>query len=196
MKHHPTETREVILASAIEAFAERGYSGTSIQDILQATGLSKPTLYYYFKNKADLFRAILDFAYDESFAMMQGAVEKEGPIEKKLCAAALSWFTFTNRHKNLMRLVLATNFAAPKEIPADTIDHLRRKRHFEFLAATIRQAQSNGELSSRYTNDELTHAILGSISHHIRTNLLRSESKLDETLAARLVSIYLQGARS
>jgi len=192
----PSHARQIVLASAIEAFAERGYSGTSVQHILEATGLSKPTLYYYFKSKAELFRAILDHAYDVSFDLLKIAVEHETTAEEKLIAAAMAWFTFANRHKNLMRLVLATNFAAPKEVPTDTIDQNRRKRHFEFLEAIIRQEQLNGELDASYDAAELTHGILGSISNHIRICLVRGENKLDRGLAERLVTIYLNGARA
>jgi AcrR family transcriptional regulator len=71
MPEESIPAREVVLESAIAAFARKGYAGTSVQDILQATHLSKPTLYYYFESKAGLFRAILDFAYDECFRLMQ-----------------------------------------------------------------------------------------------------------------------------
>src|SRR4051794_16703664 len=67
MQSKTLDAREAVLASAVNAFARRGYAGTSVQDILRATGLSKPTIYYYFKSKAGLFRAILAFAYDESY---------------------------------------------------------------------------------------------------------------------------------
>ncbi len=184
------------MASAIEAFAERGYAGTSIQHILEATALSKPTLYYYFKSKADLFRAILDYAYDESFELLKAEVEKASTTEARLIATAVAWFAFANQHKNLMRLVLATNFAAPKEIPPNTIDHAKRRRHFDFLAAIVRHGQTEKYLDATHDTAELTHAILGSISHRIRTNLLSHDGKLDHALAERIVTIYLNGARA
>ena len=54
-----------ILNAAVRVFAARGYAATSVQELLRGTGYSKPTLYYHFGSKAGLFRAILDFAYDE-----------------------------------------------------------------------------------------------------------------------------------
>jgi AcrR family transcriptional regulator len=185
----------VILVSAIEAFAQRGYSGTSIQHIIDATGLSKPTLYYYFTNKADLFRAILDYAYDESFDLLKSGVAAEKTTEQKLVAAASAWFAFARRHQNLMRLVLSANFAAPKEVPPESIDHVKRRRHFDALLEVIRRGQSEGELDTAYDATDMVHGIFGAISHRIRTYLLSGEGHLDPALAQRIVLLYLNGAR-
>ncbi|MCB0020591.1 MAG: helix-turn-helix transcriptional regulator, partial [Anaerolineales bacterium] len=45
------ERRNEILAAALQAFSENGYDKTSIDDVVRATGLSKGTIYWYFKNK-------------------------------------------------------------------------------------------------------------------------------------------------
>src|SRR5439155_4423766 len=107
MQTKPLHAREAVLASAVKAFARRGYAGTSVQDILKATGLSKPTLYYYFQSKAGLFRAILDFAYDESFRLVQAGVKGKETCRQRLIEVAAALFEFATRHQNLTRLVFA-----------------------------------------------------------------------------------------
>src|SRR5438093_12530684 len=133
MQTKPLHAREAVLASAVKAFARRGYAGTSVQDILQATGLSKPTIYYYFQSKAGLFRAILSFAYDESFRLMREGVKDKASCAQRLVEVAAALFDFATRHQNLTRLVLATVFAAPEEIPPHSIDPGQRSRNFEFV---------------------------------------------------------------
>ena len=54
--------RERLLETAIDMFAERGYAGTSVREIVDCAEVSKPVLYYYFKSKEGLFLAILDMA--------------------------------------------------------------------------------------------------------------------------------------
>jgi AcrR family transcriptional regulator len=56
MSKKPEAARQIILDSAIEAFARKGYAGTSILDILKLTGLSKPTLYYYFIEEPNWYK--------------------------------------------------------------------------------------------------------------------------------------------
>jgi AcrR family transcriptional regulator len=53
-------TPEQILRSATHLFAERGFDGTSLQDIADAVGLRKPSLLYHFASKDDLRRAVLE----------------------------------------------------------------------------------------------------------------------------------------
>src|SRR5438045_8706459 len=127
MQSKPLRARETVLASALKAFARRGYAGTSMQDILRATGLSKPTAYYYFVSKAGLFRAILAFAYDESFRLMQAGLKGKTSCEQRLIEVASALFEFANQHQNLTRLVFATVFAAPEEIPENSIDAAKRR---------------------------------------------------------------------
>lgn len=48
-----------LLAAALELFVERGYAGTRLDDIASRAGVSKGTLYLYFANKEDLFKALV-----------------------------------------------------------------------------------------------------------------------------------------
>lgn len=48
-----------LLAAALELFVERGYAATRLDDIASRAGVSKGTLYLYFANKEDLFKALV-----------------------------------------------------------------------------------------------------------------------------------------
>ena len=52
---HTDERREQILAAAKSLFIRHGYAKTSVDDISSAIGMTKSSLYYYFKNKEELF---------------------------------------------------------------------------------------------------------------------------------------------
>ena len=195
MNEKPVPARETVLESAIAAFARKGYAGTSVQDMLRATGLSKPTLYYYFESKAGLFRAILDFAYDECFRLMQESVATSRTCDQRLAAVATAIFQFAERRQNLTRLVFATVFAAPEEIPKGCIDLTKRRRNFEFVLTIVRAGQKEGTLTSEYDAEEVTNGIFGAISHQVRTHLLMPKGKLDRQRAERIVDLFLEGAR-
>jgi AcrR family transcriptional regulator len=195
MSNRRSGARQVVLESAIAEFARKGYAATSIQDVLRATGLSKPTLYYYFESKAGLFRAILDFAYEESFRMMQ-----EGTRGKKSCAERLveitsALFSFAERHQSLLRLVFATVFAAPEEIPPKCIDPTKRRRNFEFVLQIVSEGLKKGELDAHFDPIDLTHGILGAISHRARMHLIQPQGRLDRACAERVTMLFLEGAQ-
>lgn len=54
------DQREMILAQAAQLFARRGYSATSMNQVAEACGLSKATLYHYYKDKYTLLLSIAD----------------------------------------------------------------------------------------------------------------------------------------
>lgn len=54
------EQREMILARAAQLFARGGYAGTSMNQVAEACGLSKATLYHYYRDKYDLLVSIAD----------------------------------------------------------------------------------------------------------------------------------------
>lgn len=54
--------QESILSVAAQEFAENGYSKASVNRIIEAAGLSKGSLYYYFEDKSDLFSTVLERA--------------------------------------------------------------------------------------------------------------------------------------
>ena len=56
---HPEQTFEKIVVTAARLFVEKGYEQTSVQDILDATGLSKGGLYHHFKSKEQILDAVM-----------------------------------------------------------------------------------------------------------------------------------------
>ncbi len=63
-----TETRQRILDVAALAFAEHGYSGISLNDVIRKTGLTKGGFYFHFDSKSELALAVLDHIRDRSRA--------------------------------------------------------------------------------------------------------------------------------
>ena len=62
--HEEQQNRERILLAAASLFANKGYAGTSVREIVQTAGVTKPTLYYYFKNKEELYVRLMDLAVE------------------------------------------------------------------------------------------------------------------------------------
>ena len=54
------DNRERILETALELFYSRGYDAVGVQEIAEKSGVTKPTLYYYFKSKYGLLEQLLE----------------------------------------------------------------------------------------------------------------------------------------
>jgi AcrR family transcriptional regulator len=66
------ERREAILAAAADEFAARGYAGAALSRIIDAAGISKGSLYYYFNDKQDLFVTAVEVAMDRLLEAVGG----------------------------------------------------------------------------------------------------------------------------
>ena len=53
-------TKKTLITCATQVFFENGFEKASMRQIVEMAGVTKPTLYYYFKNKTELYRYILD----------------------------------------------------------------------------------------------------------------------------------------
>ena len=62
------EAEARLLESALKIFSEKGYEGTSIREIIEGAGVTRPVLYYYFQNKEDLFRRLVEPLFNEFIA--------------------------------------------------------------------------------------------------------------------------------
>jgi len=64
-KDRVAKRRSDILAAAFEVFAENGFHATKISDIAEKLKIGHGTFYRYFKNKLDIFSAVIDYVLDE-----------------------------------------------------------------------------------------------------------------------------------
>jgi len=78
--------REAILDAAFGRFARYGYRRTSVADIAEAAGLSRPALYHYFRNKEDVFRALSQRINRGVLAAVTEAAHRGGDTRERLAA--------------------------------------------------------------------------------------------------------------
>lgn len=76
--------RDEIVKAAQKLFQQYGLQKTTMEDIAKAMGRGKSTLYYYYKNKDEIFDAVIMREIDEVFEKTKSAIEKVTSAEEKL----------------------------------------------------------------------------------------------------------------
>lgn len=76
------QTRERIVQVAYEVINERGYAATTFQEIAKRSGLSRPTLNYYFSSREELYHALLTEAHDVVSSCIHLAKQHDGPLDR------------------------------------------------------------------------------------------------------------------
>lgn len=113
-------SREVILQSALELFAEQGYDAVSVNHIAKKAGITKPTLYYFFNSKEGLFQALLQIYYPQFHAAIETAccyspnpADYHNDVKPVLQTIASAYFAFAQSNPCFFKLSLALAFAPP-----------------------------------------------------------------------------------
>jgi len=81
---HETGGRAFIIDTAARLFSQKGYPGVSIRDIAQACGLTNAALYYHFKNKEDLYLAVLRRSHEKALRGVAGRAALKGDLPARL----------------------------------------------------------------------------------------------------------------
>mgnify|MGYP001821669573 FL=1 len=72
----PARTREAILEAAEELFAERGFAGTSVRDIVRVSNSSPPSLYHFFGSKENLLVELVTDRYNRYCDGLENALAR------------------------------------------------------------------------------------------------------------------------
>jgi AcrR family transcriptional regulator len=83
-------TRKELIAAARRLFVEHGYEATSVQDVLEETGVSRGALYHHFAGKEELFTAVLEQAEAEVIERVAAAAQGDDPLAS-IRAGSITW---------------------------------------------------------------------------------------------------------
>jgi AcrR family transcriptional regulator len=189
-----SKTRRQILRAALKHFANAGYAATSVQQIVGDAKVSKPALYYHFRDKSALFEALVNEAHDERFEVVQQAVARGRGLRGQLVEVLAALFDYFHKNRDLTRIAFATAFAAPGEVPADLCYLDKCQRNFEVVHSLFKRALAQGELDRRFDSLELAYGFYGQGNFYIVSHLMMPNHRLDRRAAGRVVDLFLLGA--
>lgn len=86
-------TRARILEAATRLFSRYGVRRASVDEIARAASVAKPTLYTYFPNKSELFRAVCDSVLERIVEGARDAAATPGSVEERIVAVLAAKFT-------------------------------------------------------------------------------------------------------
>jgi len=124
--------RQEMLAAALELFSEKGYHSVTMHEIAQKAEFAIGTLYKFFKNKEDLYTALMREQADKFRAALDRAVEEPTDEVEKLRSYVRTKGELFNANASMIRLYFAENGGASSDGRAD-LDREMRERHARFL---------------------------------------------------------------
>jgi AcrR family transcriptional regulator len=151
-------TRDRILRLADSLFAEHGYPRVSMRMVATAAGVTKPALYYHFRNKDALFEECVSATQKRMGEMLREASSGGGSLEERVQAVAHILLTGSLHHPVLIQNDIA------EHLPGEVRERLDQGFHDSVigpLAALFTEAGSRGELRHEVTDEVAATSMLG-----------------------------------
>lgn len=157
------DLRERILAEATRLFAERGFSGTSMREVVEACACTKPALYYHFGSKEALFREAVQSGIDEMNTMIQQWTGAEGPVRTCMHASIAAFVDYSESRPAAMRLLQRIELQAEEGAPAFNLMAMR-ELHLQMITGMIERGIATGELRGDLDPLDVALVVAGTIS--------------------------------
>lgn len=179
-----------ILKKALELFSEKGYDATSVREICEAAGITKPTLYYFYGSKEGVYRAIVEGALGRFRAEMIHALSGAGSLRDRLVRMARTYVEATRREPDLARFAMALIHNSPRSTPATDLVGFYQGI-LDALAGALDAAVAGGELRPGRTDVRLL-VFMGALGEAMHGHLLVGQPDLTPALAETLVDTVLE----
>ena len=109
-----------ILNTAENLFAHFGLKKTSLEDIAESIGYAKTSIYYYFKSKSDIFRAVIERETDIFLKRLNNDINRYERPEDKLRTYFLTRMDYFNEQVNLKKIT--------KKVITELLPHIDKER--------------------------------------------------------------------
>ncbi|MCF8207607.1 MAG: TetR/AcrR family transcriptional regulator [Methylotenera sp.] len=180
--------REDMLAEAARLFAQQGFSATSMNQVAEACGVAKPTLYHYFQDKNDLLAQICDSHVHALLGLVE-EVKAKGLAPDAELRALIERFTRVYADAQDQHRVLTSEIKFLADAERQRLLDVERRVVAEFAAALTRVRP---ELADAQLHKPLTMLLFGMINWTF--TWLRPDGDLSpEALAAVVSDLFFGG---
>jgi AcrR family transcriptional regulator len=151
-------TRARLIATARRLFAEKGFAGTSTEEILSEASVSRGALYHHFPSKTDLFQATFEAVEDDLTAqVMTAAATTSDP--KRMLERGFDAFLDECRNPEVQRIVMIDGATV---LGWDTWHALDERYGFGAIKAVLALAAEQGTIPTSSV-DPMAHLLLGAV---------------------------------
>ena len=142
---YPQRTVEKILEVSLALFNEKGYEKTTIQDIVNALGMSKGAIYHHFKSKDEIIEALSERCYhnDTQMELLRNASDKTG-IEK---LRAIIYRQIQNEEKKQIDTISINLWKNPKIFMSGMAENL--SVNSQIVERILKEGMEDGSIRSQ-----------------------------------------------
>lgn len=180
--------RERLLHAALTLFTTHGYAATTVREIVENAGVSKPSLYYYFQSKEGIYLELICEPLKRHQEFVAGAAIGSGSPTERILTLCETLFEHFVENLTVARLLFSIYYGPPQGAPS--IDFEAQGRELiQVILGLIEDAVAAGEIHSDNPRD-LSWAINGLLNAAYREQLT-SQPQVDGVALKRVLRLLL-----
>ena len=182
--------RARLLEAGTALFAEKGYAGTTVREIVARAGVSKPVLYYYFKNKEGIFLAILDWAAEKQEDLLAEVLDTPGTALDRLIDLFRLIYQGVMENLDLFKMIHNLIFGPPQGVPQGDLEQYHHR-----MVKALKEIYVKGLAPDEVNDtdaDEAAILILSIIDFCLHMDYINPESR-DPDRPERLLHLAFKG---
>ena len=187
------DNRSRILACALQLFTDQGYDAVGVQEIVDAAGITKPTLYHYFGSKQGLLEALLGEHYEQLNSLIREAAVYKGDLPKTLRDIMAAFFCFAGEHPMFYRMQLALWFAPQQSTAHQAVFRWNYEQYRIVEQVFLLAVKDHGNMKGRHRAYATT--MVGMINTYIGM-ALNGYAELNDELITKAVHQFQHGIYS
>ncbi len=165
--NRPENTRAAILNAARHVFARRGVDGTSVREVAETAHVNNAMIYYHFKDKTDLYRAVLADSFAALDRIWEHPVFQSSATARQKLQKYIEEFIRFEHSNEELRKIMSMEFATSGESTRWLADNYF-KFHYEKLSVIMKDGMRSGEFK-KYDPDIVIASIIGVIVQNFIT---------------------------
>jgi len=180
-----------LLIAASELFTRKGYSGTTVREIVAAAGVTKPVLYYYFRNKEGIYLELMRETFDKVDVLLSSSFNENGSAIQKLKHFCDQAFLLFLENIQVVRMMYSIYYGPHQGAPFFDFESYNLKIQ-QSIRKLVEEAVRRDEFSIGNV-EEITWIILGAISVAVEVQLVHPERGINREGLERILDLIFQG---
>ncbi len=185
------EARERLLSGATALFASKGYAATTVREIVERAGVTKPVLYYYFRSKEGIYLDLMREPFSKFAALVEEAVLEAGSARERLFRLCLMAYDIFIENLDAARVMYSIYYGPPQGAPFVDFDAYHR-RFQEAVLQVLREGIRDGEFRRVDLHDAMW-AVIGAVNVAMEVELCHPPQSLGRDGVRRVLEIVLEG---
>jgi len=185
------EVRERLLSGATGLFAAKGYAATTVREIVERAGVTKPVLYYYFRSKEGIYLDLMREPFGKFTALVEGTVLEAGSARERLLRLFLMTYDIFVENIDTARVMYSIYYGPPQGAPFIDFDAYHR-RFQEAVLQVLREGVRDGEFRRVDPHDAMW-AVIGAVNVAMEVELCHPRQSLGRDGVRRVLELVLEG---